>query len=188
MSQWQAGLVFLLVVPVVFGLMWLGWRGRARRQGDVPEPARTPPGGAAGLGEPLLEPVDGLYVSTVRAGEWLDRVVVHGLGVRSRAVLHAGTQGVWFERQGAPDVFVPAADVLGARVESGIAGKYTVGEGLLVVRWRLAGGPADPADPAGAADADAPPVELDTGFRPRRWAEAPLLAAALQPLVPGGDQ
>jgi hypothetical protein len=173
-STWQAGLLFLLVVPVVFGLMYLGWRGRARRQGDVAEPARTPAGGEAGLGEALLEPVEGTYVSTVRAGEWLDRVVVHGLGVRSRAVLHAGREGVWFEREGARDLFVPAADVVGARVESGIAGKYTLGEGLLVLRWRVRG-----------PDGDA---ELDTGFRPRRWADSPLIATALQPLAPGGDQ
>ncbi len=171
-SQWVAGLVVLLVVPLAFGLMWLGWRGRGRRQGDVPEPPAAPP--AAGLGEPLLDPVEGLYVSTVRAGEWLDRVVVHGLGVRSDAVLHAGRAGLWFSRTGARDLFVPAEDLLAVRVESGIAGKYTVGEGLLVVRWRS-------RTPDGAAAA-----ELDTGFRPREWATSAVLAATLQPLVPGG--
>ncbi len=170
-SPWLAGLVVLLVVPLAFGLMWLGWRGRARRQGDVAEPAAGPP--PSGLGQALVpEPVEGLYVSTVRAGEWLDRVVVHGLGVRSDAVMHAGTAGLWFSRTGARDLFVPAADVLAVRVESGIAGKYTVGEGLLVVRWRTAGGPGAP--------------ELDTGFRPREWATSAVLAAALQPLVTGG--
>ena len=170
MSTWQAGLLFLLVVPVVFGLMWLGWRGRARRQGDVPAPATAPPTG--GVGTDLVAPVEGVYVSTVRAGEWLDRVVVHGLGVRADAVMHAGTAGVWFERHGAPDLFVPAADVIAVRVESGIAGKYTIGEGLLVLRWR--DGRGEQA------------VELDTGFRPREWATSAVLAAALQPLVPGG--
>lgn len=169
-SQWAAGLVFLLVVPLLFGLMWLGWRGRARRQGDVPAPPTAPP--ATGLGEQVLAPVEGVYVSTVRAGEWLDRVVVHGLGVRADAVMHVGAAGVWFDRQGAPGLFVPAADLLAVRVESGIAGKYTIGEGLLVLRWR-----------DGAGDGA---VELDTGFRPREWATSAVLAAALQPLVPGG--
>jgi len=165
-TQWVAGLLVLLVVPLAFGLMWLGWRARARRQGDVAEPPDSPP--ATGLGEALVEPVEGLYVSTVRAGDWLDRVVVHGLGVRSDAVLHAGTAGLWLDRRGARGVFVPAADVLAVRVETGIAGKYTVGEGLLVVRWR---------------DGE---VELDTGFRPREWATSAVLAATLQSLVPGG--
>jgi hypothetical protein len=137
-SEWAAGLVVLLVVPLLFGLMWWGWRGRARRQADVPPPADAPP--ATGLGAALVEPVEGLYVSTVRAGEWLDRVVVHGLGVRSDAVLHAGTAGLWFSRTGARDLFVPASDVLAVRVESGIAGKYTIGEGLLVLRWRAPAG------------------------------------------------
>lgn len=166
MSEWAAGLLVLLVVPVVFALMYLGWRGRGRRQGDVAAPATVPPAG--GLGSPLLEPVEGTYVSSVRAGDWLDRVVVHGLGVRSAATLQAWPVGIWFERDGAPDVFVPAADLRAVRVETGIAGKYTVGEGLLVVRWSSDG------------------TELDTGFRPRQWAEAGVLAATLQPLVPGG--
>lgn len=174
LTEWVAGLVVLLVVPLAFGLMWLGWRGRARRQSDVPQPADAPP--AAGLGAPVLEPVEGLYVSTVRAGEWLDRVVVHELGVRSDAVLHAGAAGLWFSRTGARDLFVPAADVLAVRVESGIAGKYTIGEGLLVVRWRAAAHGAD----------GGPPVELDTGFRPREWATSAVLATTLQTLVPGG--
>ncbi len=166
MSQWVAGGLILLVVPVLFGLMYLGWRGRGRRQGDVPAPAAVPP--AVDLGEPLLEPSVGTYVSSVRAGDWLDRVVVHGLGVRSAATLQAWPAGLWFERDGAPDVFVPAADVRAVRVETGIAGKYTVGEGLLVVRWSLGD------------------VELDTGFRPRQWADASVLVTALQPLVTGG--
>ncbi|MFC5382393.1 hypothetical protein [Aquipuribacter nitratireducens] len=172
MSQAQAATLFLLVVPVLFGLMYLGWRGRARRQSDVAAPATAPAGVPAGapLPEPLLDPVEGVYVSTVRAGDWLDRVVVHGLGVRSPAVLHAGRDGVWFERRGAPGVFVPAAAVESVRLESGMAGKYTVGEELLVLRWR-------------SGDA-----HLDTGFRPQRWSEASRYAAALQPLVTGGDQ
>lgn len=166
MSPWLAGAAVLGVVPVAFALMWAGWRGRARRQADVPEPAAEP--GEDGLGRPWLAPVEGVYVSTVRAGDWLDRVVVHGLGVRSEAVLHSGTAGLWFSRTGARDVFVPAADLLAVRVESGIAGKHTIGEGLVVVRWR-----------DGA-------VELDTGFRPREWATSAVLASQLQPLVPGG--
>jgi hypothetical protein len=167
-SEWQAGLLFLVVVPVVFALMYLGWRGRARRQSHVPEPASEPPEGT-GLGDPVAAPVEGTYISTVTAGDWLDRVVVHGLGVRSPATLRAGTGGLWFERIGAPDVFVPSADLLAVRVETGIAGKYTIGEGVLVVRWR---------------NGD---VELDTGFRPREWATSAVLAATLQPLVPGGQ-
>ena len=174
MTQWAAGLLVLLVVPLAFGLMWRGWRARGRRQGDVGEPAVAPP--ATGLGAALVAPVDGLYVCTVRAGEWLDRVVVHDLGVRSNTVLHVGTAGLWFSRQGARDLFVPACDVLAVRVESGIAGKYTIGEGLLVVRWR-----------SGRAGPDGTPAPaLDTGFRPREWATSAVLAATLQSLVPGG--
>lgn len=168
MSDWQAGLLVLAVVPVLWGLMYLGWRRRARRQSGLPAPLEAPPGG--GVGTPLVPPVAGTYVSTVSAGDWLDRVVAHGLGVRSAMRLHAGTAGLWFVRTGVRDVFVPAEDVVAVRRERGIAGKYTLEEGVVVVRWRLG------------------EVELDTGFRPTVWSEAHGLVSALQVLVPAEEQ
>lgn len=168
MSDWQAGLLVLAVVPLVWGLMYLGWRRRGRQHGHLPPPAEAPPGGELGV---LVAPVvPGTYVSTVVAGNWLDRVVAHGLGTRSALELHAGTAGLWFLRRGARDVFVPAADVVAIRRERGIAGKYTLEEGVVVVRWRLG------------------EAELDTGFRPTLWSEAHGLVTALQVLVAAGEQ
>lgn len=164
MSEWVAGLLVLVVAPLLWGLMYLGWRARGRRQAGLDTPLSAPPGGD--VGKVVVLPASVTYVSTVTAGNWLDRVVAHGLGVRSSAVLHAGASGLWFQRSGAPDLFVPAAEILAIRRERGIAGKYTLEEGVVVVRWRLG------------------EVELDTGFRPTVWAEAHGLVTVLQELVP----
>ena len=168
MSDWQAGLLVLAVVPLLWGLMYLGWRGRARRQAGLPAPLEAPPDGD--VGALVVPPAAGTYVSTVGAGSWLDRVVVHGLGTRSAMELRAGAAGLWFVRTGVRDVFVPAGDVVAVRRERGIAGKYTIEEGVVVVRWRLG------------------EVELDTGFRPTLWSEAHGLVNALQALVPAQGQ
>ena len=168
MSDWQAGLLVLAGVPLLWGLMYLGWRRRARRHAGLLAPQEAPPDG--GIGKLVVPPVAGTYVSTVAAGDWLDRVVVHGLGARSGVVVQAGTAGVWFVRTGARDVFVPARDVVAVRRERGIAGKYTLEEGVVVVRWRCG------------------EVELDTGFRPKVWSQAHGLVTALQVLVPAGEQ
>ena len=166
MNEWVAGGLVLLAVPLVWGLMYLGWRGRRRRQGDVAEPADAPAGGD--VGDALVPAFDGVYVSTVRHGDWLDRVVVHGLGARSEVTVEGGRSGVWLRRQGARDVFIPAADLVGVSRSRGQAGKFTVEEGMIVLTWR-----------SGAA-------ELDTAVRPREFARAAELERSLAALATGG--
>ncbi|MGF1664011.1 MAG: hypothetical protein ACFCVG_16370 [Kineosporiaceae bacterium] len=166
MSEWLAGLLVLTAVPLLWGLMHRGWRARGRRHGDVSEPATAPPGDD--LGPAVLAPVEGVYVSTVRHGDRLDRVVAHGLGARSEVVVAAGERGVWLRRTGARDVFLPSADLLAVGRSRGQAGKFTVEEGMVVLTWR-----------SGTA-------ELDTAVRPREWARTGELERALAALVPDG--
>ncbi|MDO5662780.1 MAG: hypothetical protein Q4G40_08800, partial [Brachybacterium sp.] len=75
----------LLFAGIVL-LMWLGWRARRRAQADVPAPAPDAdladrPGGLAHRDVPAV------YVATTRAERPLERIVAHGLGVRSPASL-----------------------------------------------------------------------------------------------------
>ena len=145
MKEPQLALALLLLVPVLWGLMWWGWRGRARRQGDVPPlPAAPDP-----LPPSTFGPVEGVYVTSTRAGDWLDRVVAHGLGTRTEAQVSVHREGVLVRRTGAPDVWVPAADLHDVRRERGAAGKFVREDGLVVLTWTL-------------GDA-----RLDTALRPR---------------------
>ena len=162
-TQLASRLALTIVLLAVFGgLCWLMWRGyqrRAGRQADLPEPASAAPNG--------LDPADGvegIYGSTTTHGDWLDRIAVYGLGVRSNAHLTVTGEGVFFAREAAPDLFIPAADVVGAELAPGIAGKVTGGEGVVLITWRLG------------------ERTLDTGFHPRAKAERERLVEAVNAL------
>ena len=125
---WTAVCAVLLV-----GLGWLmrrGWRRRVARQADVPPLPPVPPA----LGTPRAA-AEVVYVVTTTAGDWLDRIAARGLGVRSRAALEVHPGGVLLERDGAPALWIPAQRIRGARLDRGMAGKFTEEGGLVVVTW-----------------------------------------------------
>jgi hypothetical protein len=124
----------VLGVLLVWALMYVGWRSRVRRQGDVPAP---PPPPAELAERARRDGVEATYVSTTRAADWLDRVAVHGLGVRSAARVLVVPDGVVVARTGAPDVFTPVTAVAAVRRETVRAGKAVPGTGLLVWDWSL---------------------------------------------------
>ncbi|GAB3675017.1 hypothetical protein GCM10028814_04620 [Angustibacter aerolatus] len=124
----------LALILVVWGLMWLGWRGRTRRQGQGDAPAAP--------SDELLQPAEreggeATYVSTVLAGGALARVTAHGLGTRSAARLLVAPEGVVLARAGAADVLVPAADLRAVHDEPFQVGKVVPRRGLLVLDWSL---------------------------------------------------
>jgi hypothetical protein len=160
---WTA--LLLAGVAGIYLLMWRGWRNRKARQGDVPALPELP----ADLGADVIPPVGGVYVSSTTAGDWLDRIAVRDLGVRSPAVVHVTRAGVSFDRTGASDVFVPAAYLRGVRREKGMAGKFLTGAGLVVVTWEHGD------------------RMLDTGFRPDRARDSGALVAAIDDLVTEGS-
>ncbi|MCZ4118437.1 PH-like domain-containing protein [Streptomyces sp. H39-S7] len=129
---WIVGLG--LFVGLVYWLMREGWKWRGILQGGLPDLPAAPGDGA----EPLLT-LKGRYFGSTTAGQWLDRIVAHGLGVRSSAVLTLTEQGLHAERTGAPDFFVPTAALRGARLDKGIAGKVLTEGGLLVITWEHGG-------------------------------------------------
>jgi hypothetical protein len=141
-------------------LMRRGWRRRTARQADVPQPPDGPLAGAE-----LTAPADGTYVTTTAAGDWLDRITVHDLGVRSTATLRVTDQGVHLAREGARDLLVPAGALIGARLEPGMAGKFVGPTGLVVVRWHLGD------------------READTGFRAREVSRQPELIDAINNVI-----
>ncbi|MGW5054655.1 PH-like domain-containing protein [Actinokineospora sp. NPDC004072] len=147
-------LLTLLTLAVLVGLaalMWWGYRNRRKRQAHLPAfpqaPAELLAAVRAGTAPDLLPPSTGLYASTVTDAGWQDRVAIGDIGFRAEATAHLLAEGVLFDRTGAQPVWIPAADVVDARTEPGIAGKVMGGAGLLVVRWRIGD------------------HEFDTGFR-----------------------
>ncbi|WP_330456692.1 hypothetical protein OIB37_07210 [Streptomyces sp. NBC_00820] len=143
---WLVGLV--LFVALLYWLMREGWKWRGTLQGDLPElPSAPEESGPAKL------KLSGRYHGSTTAGQWLDRIVAHGLGTRSRVELTLTDAGLDVVRPGADDFFVPAAALRGARLDKGIAGKVLTEGGLLVVTW---------------AHGD---KEIDSGFRSEHAAE-----------------
>jgi hypothetical protein len=135
-TNWPAriGLVAAMLGLIALALwgMRRGWTHRQQRQADLPAPADEPPTDAV-----LCAPVDGQFAGTGTNGDWMDRIAVHDLGVRSRATIAWGPDGIWLERQGARSVFIPAAAVVGVRTDRGVAGTVRSKDGMVVVTWRL---------------------------------------------------
>lgn len=149
------------IIVVVIALMALGWRNRLRRQAHVPAPPEIP----VDLG-PVLYEAEGQYVATTTAGDWLDRIAVHGLGLRGNAVAAVHPDGVLITRTGARTVYIPRADLISVSLASGMTGKFVEKEGLVVITWRL------------GTDG------VDTGFRTRHATAKAQLVAAVAALVP----
>lgn len=150
-----AGLLVLLIA--------VGWRARKRRQADVPAPAPFP----ADPGSERFR-AGGHYVTTTSAGDWLDRIAVHGLGIRTRADAVVCDGGVLFDRAGSGPLWVPAGELAEVRLGSGMAGKFVERDGLVVLEWRLG------------------EKAVDTGFRTRRPEDKVALVAAIEDLMSAG--
>jgi hypothetical protein len=138
-TQWPMRILLVLVVLGVIALVLLGmragWLRRARAQSDIAEPLLPPDV----LADPTTEPVGGVFLGSTQHGDWLDRIVVHDLGVRSRATAEVGAAGVALRREGARDVFIPGECVRGAGMARGIAGKAYERDGVLIITWDLGG-------------------------------------------------
>lgn len=157
----------LLVIAAGYWAMYRGWRNRQARQVDLAPLPEAPADDKAVFSQ---RGVEGVYVATTSAGDWMDRIAVHELGVRSTADLAVSEAGLIFHRQGAADVYIPVDHLTGVRTDRGIAGKVTAEKsGLVVVTWNHDG------------------RALDTGFRPRRKADTAALTESISTLI-GAEQ
>ncbi|MGA4843149.1 hypothetical protein [Streptomyces sp. G45] len=125
---WVVGI--LLFIALVYWLMREGWKWRGTLQSDLPELPSAP----SEPGATKLE-LTGRYHGSTTAGQWLDRIVAHGLGTRSRVELTLTDAGLDVVRPGARDFFIPREALREARLDKGIAGKVLAEGGLLIVTW-----------------------------------------------------
>ncbi|WP_443073559.1 PH-like domain-containing protein [Streptomyces sp. NBC_01429] len=173
---WVVGL--LLFIALVYWLMRQGWKWRGSLQSDLPElPTRPSPTTTLnGDGKPPLTEMpeqpgearlrtEGRYHGSTTAGQWLDRIVAHGLGSRSRVELTLTDAGLDVVRPGANDFFIPVERLREARLDKGIAGKVLAEGGLLIVTWQLGD------------------TLIDSGFRSDRSAEHAAWVEAINSLT-----
>lgn len=161
--------LMLAVGAVALWAMWRGWRGLARRSAPRVGALPTLPDAAA-LGQARTAPIEGTYVSTTGAGDWLDRLGAGDLGFRARAIVQVFDGGVQIARAGSTDLFLPTDTLEGARLTAGMAGKYVGGKGIVVLRWTVSA-------------ADGSPTLLDTGIRTLHAADRSTLIDAVTALV-----
>lgn len=159
------GILVLLIVVVVFALMFRGWRNKLKSQAALAELPAIP----EDLGVATIS-VPGQYVVTTSAGDWLDRMAVHGLGIRTPATVNVHPDGVVIERRGAQDLFIARDSLIEVETRAGMAGKFVEKDGLVVIGWRLAD------------------TEVDTGFRTTEAGAKLPLIEALQALLPHGGE
>ena len=133
-SDWPARLALVALVAGLIALaLWgmrRGWQGRVARHGSMAEPSA--------FDAPASSGVLGLYLGTSISGDWLDRVAVHELGVRSRASFHLVDGGVGIRRDGSRSFLIPASAVRGVRTDRGVAGTVRGKDSVIVVTWMLA--------------------------------------------------
>ena len=156
---WAVALLALLLVAAYFG-MWRGWRRRASSQAELPALR-----GQLGAAPVLAGPVEGVYLGTTSAGDWLDRVVAHTLGRRSPASVTVTTAGVIVDRTPERRLDIPVSALREVRTDR--AGAHRAGrtEQLLVLTWAHGG------------------RRLETVVRPRRHTDLEPLKAAASRLV-----
>ena len=136
-----------ILLLILLALTW-GWSRRKSRQTDVAAPVKP------GLGiTPIADPVEGSYVSTTTAGNPLDRVAVHGLGIRTSGELVVTDAGVIMDLAGREDFIIPRSDIVSVDTTSGMIGKFVERGGIVRITWRLG------------------ETLVDTGFRARYSAD-----------------
>lgn len=145
-NTWTA-IIAAIIVVIAALLMWKGWNTRKKTQdgalGTLPTVPTT-------LGEPILEPLSGVYVGSTTAGHWQDRVVQEPLGFRSAGNLIAYPEGILLNLDGG-QIWIPQTDLRAVRTDSRIANKVVPGKGILVFTW--------------TAEGNGDPIDIDTGFR-----------------------
>lgn len=123
----------LAILLMVFYFMRRRWKNMTiASEVELPPIVQFPPESFA----PLVT-VPGLFLGTSPANNWMLRVMAEGLGVRSRATCQWSTEGVFFQREGASDVFIDMNAILGSGFGRGVAGTVRAKDSVLMIRWLL---------------------------------------------------
>lgn len=145
--------VMIAIIALVCWGMWRSWHKRAQQS----LPVRQAPGDF----RPVME-IQGYYLGTSPADNWMRRITANGMGAPGRALACLGEHGVVLRRQGEPDLFIAADQVTGAELGRGVAAEVAEKDGVVLWFW--------------AAGDNA----LQTGFRPDAPTDVALVLGASQ--------
>ena len=129
MTKETFALLCAAFVALMALLVWLGIRGRRRRQRDIAAPQ-----GWIDAAPSLV--VDALYVATTRAGDPYDRIFAHGLGFRGRTRLAIDAEGVQLlaDRR---EVRIPASSIRSVERATWTIDRVVEPGGIIVIAHEL---------------------------------------------------
>jgi hypothetical protein len=137
MTQEIAGSMMIALMIASVGLALWGWRRRlARYRGDDAALVRDTPSSLA------VVDIAALYVATTEAGDPLQRIAAGPLSYRAKARLTLHPEGLLVLIPGEDPVLFPA-DGLEAGRATWTIDRVVEADGLVMVRWRLAGRDVD---------------------------------------------
>lgn len=123
-------LMVLVLIWAVFGIR-KAWKSKVIQQKDVPAPKSVPDNFVA------EKEIAGRYLASTYSNDWLARIVVHGLGAPSRAVVGISDLGLRIVLNNNRDFFIPAKDIEFVKADRAIAGRAFEKDGIAVVVWNL---------------------------------------------------
>jgi hypothetical protein len=124
------GIMVLTIVWAVFSIR-NAWRNKEFQQQEIPAPVSVPEKFVAS------EKFVGRYLASSFANDWLKRIVVHGLGSPSRAVVSVSEQGIAINFNDVREIFIPQSEILEVRADRAIAGRAFEKNGIAVIVWKL---------------------------------------------------
>ncbi len=156
-------LVAVVVVTIALALFGMrrAWSRKSHRFDSVPAPEKFAPSPAS----QKVAPVEARFAGTTTAGNWLDRVTVHDLGLPQSVTVEVLESGVQLLGTAEFALWIPRDIIIGVRTARGIAGDVVEPDGMIVVTWRLGY------------------VDIDSGIRVTRHSDHELVLSALRTLV-----
>jgi hypothetical protein len=125
-------LALLVVVLIALGYlgMWRGWRRRAQRTDSLPPLPELVSPRPEPLPEPVVPPMEGVYIGSVGEGGWQDRIAGRGLGRRAGGELTVTEAGVDLA-----GLWLPRTSLTSVRIGPGLANKVVPGPGMVILGW-----------------------------------------------------
>ena len=121
----------VIFVGFIFLLMRRGWLRKVSNQSAIALPHVVPSDFV------VVSEIEGRYLASTLASDWLNRIAVHGLGVPARGCVQVGDSGLVIQRVGSEDIFIPKSEVIRVRADRAIAGRAFEKDGIAIITWKL---------------------------------------------------